>query len=447
MTPMRVTTTGVAQYEELPAEPASRRLVKFTRNQIIIIAACAVALGVVAGILAAISPPRYETTRAVILLSGSNPNDNEVLTVALESIVKSKHFAAEVKRRGGFDESIDKISATIGARRKPLSAFLEVTATHEDREFSEAVSAQVIPSLSAIFESAQDDVPVQNRIRGAVFKEAFPQPLQSTVRFPIWFAGIFGALLGGLVPFFVFLTRNMRQPVLESTSDITDALDLPVLARIPSLRSKGAKLQDSVAGVVTAVERLSLNEPVHRLVLVGADDGNERAEITLALACVIARSFGQPVALIDADLDRLTLTNMVNMGDRPGLAECLAGQMDPKAALQPLRSQDLPDLLSSLEPPEGMVRFMSAGIDTSRNVLRMRSTFNRVLEGLAGRYVVVVNGPRLPGPVPISQLLSLADATLMVVSEGQTSISDARSAAGTFRSFSSDATGIIVVRD
>jgi Mrp family chromosome partitioning ATPase len=215
---------------------------------------------------------------------------------------------------------------------------------------------------------------------------------------------------------------------------------------VSSLSARGANPQDTVAGVVAAVERLSLNEPVHRLVLVGSDDGVDRAEIALALACMVARSFGQPVALIDADLDNSVLTSMLGTGDGPGLAECLAGQLDPEAALVALSDVRLPAAVQAMQAPDGMVRFLGAGVDTSRNILRMRSTFHRVLEGLAGRYVVIVNGPRLPGPVPTAQLLSLADATLMVVAEGGTSLTDARAAGDTLRSFSSGASGIIVQR-
>jgi Mrp family chromosome partitioning ATPase len=76
----------------------------------------------------------------------------------------------------------------------------------------------------------------------------------------------------------------------------------------------------------------------------------------------------------------------------------------------------------------------------------MRSSFNRVLDGMAGRYVVIINGPKVPGPVPTSQLLSLADATLMVVAEGQTSLTDARSAGDTLRSFSNGPAGVVVLR-
>ena len=62
--------------------------------------------------------------------------------------------------------------------------------------------------------------------------------------------------------------------------------------------------------------------------LVGADNGIDRSALALALACVVARSFGQPVALVDADLERGTLTGMVNAEDVAGLSECLAGQLD-----------------------------------------------------------------------------------------------------------------------
>lgn len=297
-----------------------------------------------------------------------------------------------------------------------------------------------------MFETAQADIPVESRIKGTLFQEVFSRPLQSTTRFPLWFAVLFGLLLGGLVPFVFFVVRNLRRPVVESAQDITDAIDLPILARVPALGSRNGSVQDSVSGIVAAVERLSLNEPVHRLVLVGADEGEQRAELALGLSCMIARSFGQPVALIDADLDGGVLTDLLQTTDVAGLAECLAGQMDAETALVPVTEDRLPSSLDGYGAPEGMVRFLGVGVDTSRNILRMRSTFHRVLEDLAGRYVVIVNGPRLPGPVPSSQLLSLADATLMVVAEGRTSLTDARSAGDALRSFSAGASGVIVLR-
>lgn len=446
MTPMRTSTMAVAPYEPPAAPTEVRRSARLTRTQVIIVVASMVVTAALAGALAAVNPPVYQTQRSVIVLSGANPNDNEVITRALQTIIESKGLAAEVKRRGDLPQSIDQIAGVISARRPPESAYMDVIASSPDREVSEAVSAQIIPALNSIFEDAQRDLPVESRITGTLFQEVFAQPLQSTARFPMWFAIVFGLLLGGLVPFTFFVIRNLRRPVVESAQDITDAIDLPILARVPALGARGSSAQDSVSGIVAAVERLSLNEPVHRLVLVGADDGAQRAELALGLSCMIARSFGQPVALIDADLDNGVLTGLLQTSDVAGLAECLAGQMDADTALVPVTDDRLPASLEGFGAPDGMVRFLGAGVDTSRNILRMRSTFHRVLEDLAGRYVVIVNGPRLPGPVPTSQLLSLADATLMVVVEGHTSLTDARSAGDTLRSFSAGASGVIVLR-
>ncbi|MCB1255938.1 MAG: hypothetical protein KDB26_02470 [Microthrixaceae bacterium] len=430
----------------MPVQPTEdRRSIRLSRNQTIIVLASMFVVAAVAAIAAISSPPTYETTRNVMVVSGANPNDNEVVTQALQSIVESKGFAAEVKRRGDLPQSIDEINGMISVKRKPDSAFMSIVVKSPDREESEQVSAQVVPALTSAFESAQRDLPVESRIRGPIFQEVL-RPLQSTSRFPLWFAVVFGLLLGGLVPFLYFLARNLTKPVLESSKDVIESIELPVLARVGALSARGTNPQDTIAGVISSIERLALNEPVHRLVLVGSDAAQERAELALALACTIARSFGQPVALIDADLDEGVLTTMLGADGTAGLAECLAGQLNPEATLTSLGNVSVPRVVEPMRPPDGMVRFLGAGVDTSRNILRMRSNFARVLEALAGRFVVIVNGPRVPGPVPTAQMLSLADATLMVVNEGATTLTDARAAGDTLRSFGSGASGVVVLR-
>jgi len=434
----------------MPALPSSdgerRQSIRLTRNQVLVVVASMLLTGLLAVVAAQSSPPIYKTSRSILVLSGSNPNDNDILVRSLESLVKSKGLAGEIKRRGNLDLPIDQIAGSISTKRAPESAYLDIVAASASRTESEAISAQVVPALRGVFEANQRELPVQSRIPGPIFQEVFSRPLQQTSRFPLWFAGLAGMLLGGLVPFLFFLVRNLRKPVVASAQDVTDAIDLPILVKVPPLTGRGANPQDAVAGVIAAVERLSLNDAIHRLVLVGADDGEDRAQLALAMACVIARSFGQPVALVDADLEHGSLTSMVQADELAGLAECLSGQLPPDGALINLDPSQLPSNLGDLAAPEGMVRFLGAGLDRSRNVLRMRSSFHRVLEGLAGRYVVVINGPSVPGPVPTSQLLSLADATLMVVTEGQTSLTDARSAGDTLRSFSSGPAGVVVLR-
>lgn len=445
-TPMRTSTDLVSQGPDAVGGEERRQTLRLSRVQAIIVAVSALITAALAIVLIQSIPPVYQTSRSVIVLSGANPNDNDVLSRALEAIITSKGLAAEIKRRGNLDMSIDEIAGMISASRQPESPYMDVISSSPSQEKSELVSAQIIPALRDVFDANQREIPVEQRIAGPIFQEVFAKPLQQTSTIPLWFGAVFGALLGGLVPYLFFIYRNLRKPVVNSAQDVTEAIDLPILVKLPALSGRGRNPQDAVAGVIAAVERLSLNEPIHRLVLVGADDGGDRAQLALALACVIARSFGQPVALVDADLESGVLTDLVRAEDVAGLAECLSGQLDPNAALLNLTEDQLPSGLADLEVPNGMVRFLGAGVDRSRNILRMRSSFNRVLDGMAGRYVVIINGPKVPGPVPTSQLLSLADATLMVVAEGQTSLTDARSAGDTLRSFSNGPAGVVVLR-
>ena len=442
MTPMPYDESVIAAR----GDDQERRSLRLSRNQTIIVVASMLITAVIAVVFSQLSPPRYETRRSMIVYSGANANENDVLSAAFEQIVTSTQMAAEVKRRGGFEESIDQIDAMISTSRSPLSPYIDVISTSADKELSEAVSAQILPALTAVFQAQQVDLPVSQRISGPVFQEVFDFPLQSTTRFPIWFAALFGLVLGGLVPYLFFLARNLRKPVVSSAQDITTAIDLPVLVKVPALSGRSANPRDAVAGVISAVERLSLDEPIHRLVLVGPDSASERALLSLALANVIAANFGQPVALLDADLQNSELTNLLGSTDMAGLSECLSGQLSADAALVDLPDTALPRELDGMTAPAGMVRFMGAGVDRSRNILRMRSTLDRVLEALAGRYVVIINGPQIPGPVPTSQMLSLADTTLMVITEGRTRMTDARLAGDALRSFASGPSGVVVLR-
>ena len=70
----------------------------------------------------------------------------------------------------------------------------------------------------------------------------------------------------------------------------------------------------------------------------------------------------------------------------------------------------------------------------------------KLLGGLSGRYVVVVDGPQVPGPVPSNQLLSMADATLVVVTEGSTAVRDARFTGDARRAASTNPVGAVILK-
>jgi hypothetical protein len=442
MTPMRTPTGSVAPYVPEPA-PATemRRSARLSRNQVIVVVVASLVTAAIAGALAAVNPPVYNTSRSIIVVSGANPTDNEVLNRALEALVSSKGLAAEVKRRGDLPQSIDEISGMISTKRSPESPYMDIIVTNPDQDVSEQVSAQVIPALAGVFETAQTDLPIEQRIQGPIFQEVFAKPLQSTSTFPIWFAVLFGALLGAWCRSSSSWCSTCAARWSSPPGHHRDRPPDP--GQGAGARRSWCQPAGLGLGVVTAVERLSLNEPVHRLVLVGSGSGLERAELALALSCTIA-AFRPTGALIDADLDESVLTGLLRTSDVAGLAECLPARSIP-------RRRCCRSTRAAAPGPAGPACTRRHGALPAGRCRHEPHAAHALdvpprARGLAGRYVIIVNGPRLPGPVPTSQLLSLADATLMVVTEGETGLNDARSAGDTLRSFSTGASGVIVLR-
>lgn len=419
----------------------------FSRTTWAVIGICALVLGLAAMGFTFTLAPQYAVTRTLLVVTGGNPSDNTTIVQSFGAIIGDKGFATELKARTGTDLMVSEIQGMISVDSPPESAILQITVQGPHLQQAEELSGQIAPTLRDMILRQQSQLPLQQRIPGPIFNEIYSTPITEKVYVP-WYMGFFGgAILGFVIAFVVAAIRQYRQPVISSARDVGDALDLPVLARLPMIgEGRNANPQDAVLGVLAAIERLGVRGPIHRLVVVGPDTSLERSKLILALGCAIARNFDQPVALIDADLEHSGLTKLVGAADEPGLAECLTGELRVDQTLLRLENGHTPAIFDGMVPPSGMIRVMPAGLNRGGSLLRMRSNLHQVLGGLSGRYVVVVDGPQVPGPVPSNQLLSMADATLVVVTEGSTAVRDARFTGDALRAASTNPVGAVILK-
>jgi len=440
-------TMSLALPDPTLVEEKSSLNLHFSRNTWMAIGVCALVLGLAAMGFTFTLAPQYAVTRTLLVVTGSNPSDNSTIVQSFGAIMTDKGFATELKARTGSDLLVSEIQGMISVSSPPESAILQFTVQGPHLQQSEELSGQIAPTLRDMIRRQQRDLPVEQRIPGPIFNEMYSTPITEKVYVP-WYMGFLGgAVLGFVIAFVVAAIRQYRQPVISSARDVGDALDLPVLARLPMIgEGRNANPQDAVLGVLAAIERLGVRGPIHRLVVVGPDTSLERSKLILALGCAIARNFDQPVALIDADLEHSGLTKLVGAADEPGLAECLTGELRVDQTLLRLENGHTPALFDGMVPPSGMIRVMPAGLNRGGSLLRMRSNLHQVLGGLSGRYVVVVDGPQVPGPVPSNQLLSMADATLVVVTEGSTAVRDARFTGDALRAASTSPVGAVILK-
>lgn len=421
---------------------------RFTTRTWIVIGAVSLLAGILGAAFTFTVKPRYEVTRTFIVLAGSNATDNDTLIRGLEAIIGDRGFATELRARAEINDlTAEEIKGMINVNRPALSPNLKVKVSALDRATAEEISSQVQPTLTAMFGRYQLDIPVEQRIPGPIVREIYGLPVVEKTYTP-WVAGFLtGAILAFILAFVAATFRQYRAPTLSSVREVSAALDLPVLARVAAVGDgRHSNPQDAVLSMLAAVERLGARGPIHRLVVVAPDADPERSKLVLALGCAIARNFDQPVALIDADLEHASLSALVGASNEPGLAECLSGELRVDQTLLRLENGHTPQGLAGIIPPDGMIRVMPAGIDRAGSVMRMRSNLHQVLGALSGRYVVVIDGPQVPGPIPITQLLSMSDATLVVVTEGGTSIRDARFTGDALRSYTGSPVGAVVLK-
>ena len=411
-----------------------------------VIASVTLIVGMLAMALTFTLAPQYTVSRTLFISSSASLDTNSTVATGITAILSDQGFATELKAQSGSDLPVSTILGMISVDASPESPIVKVTVESPTLAEAEQLSGQIAPTLRNILETTLRNQPVEQRVSGPVFQEVLA-PVKEKVYVP-WYVGLLGGgVLGFVLAFLVAAVRQYRQPVISSARDVGEALDLPVLARLPSIGDgRNANPQDAVLGVLAAIERLGVRGPIHRLVVVGPDSSLERSKLILALGCAIARNFDQPVALIDADLEHGSLTKLIGAVDEPGLAECLTGELRVDQTLLRLENGHTPALLNGMVPPSGMIRIMPAGLNRGGSLLRMRSNLHQVLGGLSGRYVVVVDGPQVPGPVPSAQLLSMADATLVVVTEGTTAIRDARFTGDAMRASSTNPVGAVILK-
>ncbi len=420
---------------------------RFDKRSWIAIGVASVVCGLAAMFYTFTLAPHYEVTREYLVVSTSNVSDNDTLVTTLQILMIDRGFAAELKQQSGVDLPVEQITGMIAVNRPSGSALLTVTVSASDLATAKKLSESVLPTLTNVIERNQRNTPIELRIPGPLLREIYGIPKQEVV-YTSWYSGLLGGLLVGfMVSFAVVAIRARRQPVVGTAREVGDALDLPVLAAVPTIgEGRRANPQDAVLGLLAAIERLGAKGPIHRLVVVGPEASLERSKLLLALGCAIARNFDQPVALVDADLEHGFLTKLVGATDEPGLAECLTGELRADQTLLRMENGHAPAMFEGMVPPAGMMRVMPAGLNRGGSLLRMRSSLHQVLGALSGRYVVLIDGPAVPGPVPSTQLLSLADATIVVVTEGSTAVRDTRFTGDAIRVHVTGPAGAVVLK-
>jgi len=223
------------------------------------------------------------------------------------------------------------------------------------------------------------------------------------------------ALLGLGLGLGVALLRENMTTKIESTEDLAEASGLPVFAEIPS-EARIAKMQTPedlatqprLRVVAEALRDLRTNllftdESIRSIVITSPDGSHGKTTVAFGLAATLARA-GARTLLVDADLRRGRVAEMLEIQRSPGLMDVLLGEADLEQAIQPTRD-DLDVLVGgrrSADPGELLTQ-----------------KFPMLLSRLERDYEAVIIDATPVIPVSDARILSrFADATVLVARAG-----------------------------
>ena len=190
-------------------------------------------------------------------------------------------------------------------------------------------------------------------------------------------------------------------------------------------RERLAAGPDGDLGVIEQFRRLAatlhhahLNSGLRSVMVTSAIAGDGKTLTSINLALVLAESYRYNVLLVDADLRRPSITNLVDLGEGSGLSEALRSPTDQKLALVPITPRLT--LLPAGQPIANSIEALTSP--------RMR----HILEEAAGRFDWVILDAPPVGPTTDARLLTaMVGGALFVLRAGQTQYPDVKKAIDT----------------
>jgi protein-tyrosine kinase len=190
-------------------------------------------------------------------------------------------------------------------------------------------------------------------------------------------------------------------------------------------RERLAAGPDGDLGVIEQFRRLAatlhqahLNSGLRSVMVTSAIAGDGKTLTSINLALVLAESYRYNVLLIDADLRRPSIPNLVDLGDGSGLSDALRSPTEQKLALVAITPR---------------LTLLPAGQPISNSIEALTSPRMRhILEEAAGRFDWVILDAPPVAPVTDARLLTeMVGGTLFVLRAGKTQYPEVKKALDT----------------
>jgi capsular exopolysaccharide synthesis family protein len=385
------------------------------RRRLILAATVVVMVGATVGTLELVTP-EYQATSTLALTPKNlnDPNSAYVFFGTLNAIVPVYADAATLR------STKEAARALLGRPLAPISVdtfkgtgIIKIKARSTDRLLAQQSAQAVTNALVA--RAQRGEVGVKTLELKVLDRPSLPRtPVYPRKRLSVIAACFVGLLLGiGLA-----LLRENLGTTIETAEDLAHVAGVPSYGEVPHERAvRRLVVPDALAGdprlriFAEALRDVRTNllfsegGSVRSVLFTSPEGSHGKTTISSGLAMTLAQA-GTRTLLVDADLRRGRISDLLAMERSPGLAEVLAGEVPIEQAIRKSTNDSL-DVLTG-------------GRRVSDPAEMLTTSFGPLLSRLEEMYEsVVIDGTPI---VPISDarmLARFAEATVVVVSAGK----------------------------
>jgi len=364
-----------------------------------------------------ISVQSADSDATVVALQGGNAAQQKVKSYI--GVVTSDRVLEPVRDTLGLRVSLGTLAGQVSASTPSNSVILNVAVTNTDPAKAAAIANAIGKEFSTVI-SDQIEKPIAggpSLVRVETIKPAsvpgYPTSPRKTTNAVV---GLMGGGLAGLLAAFLRTTLDVR---IRGTRDLEDITTIPILGGISNdphvirrplivREEPRSPRAEAFRALRTNLRFVGLADGRRTFVTTSAMPAEGKSTTTANLAITLAEG-GHSVALIDADLRRPRMAELMGIEGAAGLSDLLIGSAELDDVLQPWGRGRLTVLPAGSIPPNPSELLGSAGMKA-------------VIDELSARfdYVLIDTPPVLP-VTDAAVLGALTSGVVLVVAANKSS--------------------------
>ncbi len=404
-----------------------RQYLRILRKRWLLVLSIVVLCTLAAGLLAWSRTPIYEAHTQLFVATGDVPGDlGEAYQGGLfaqqrvrsyAQLVDSPDVARPVIRELGLDTTPEELGRKISTEAPIDTVLINVTVKDESPERARAIANAVAKEFRSFVNTLESrEAGRDSPVRVTVTRPAQLPESPSSPQYPIYlaFGLLFGLVVGTGVPVLLEVLDNR----IRGVDDAAAASGAPVLGAIandPRARQRPLIVAtDPRSPRAEAYRRLrtnlrpSVDQGLRSVVVSSAVESEGKTLVVANLGIAFAEA-GYRVVLVDADLRRPRLAEVLGLRPDPGLTDVLLDDLPVESALQAWERGAALELLSSGRPPNNPGELLGS------------EPFAEVLRRLTDRAdLVLLDAPALLPVADAAVVGAAASAVLIVTRTGST---------------------------